>query len=160
MKNGLDIFSGDFYSMVFKGSIEVDIEELSLDSNMLKVLMALDGKKNLASVSRSLNMDPEALKETLTKLYNNQLIEKVENAVHTLSNDFYDFLTFQLSLAVGPIAEFLIEDEIREFNDDPEKIPFSRAPELVNLLARQIPREEKKFAFQQAMLQKIKETKP
>ncbi|MFC1515954.1 hypothetical protein ACFL7E_04250 [Thermodesulfobacteriota bacterium] len=160
MKNGLDIFSGDFYSMVFKGSIEVDIEELSLDSNMLKVLMALDGKKNLASVSRSLNMDPEALKETLTKLYNNQLIEKVENAVRTLSNDFYDFLTFQLSLAVGPIAEFLIEDEIREFNDDPEKIPFSRAPELVNLLARQIPREEKKFAFQQAMLQKIKETKP
>ncbi|MBW1898839.1 MAG: hypothetical protein JRI61_07250 [Deltaproteobacteria bacterium] len=160
MKNGMDIFSGDFYTLVFKESIKVDIEELSLDSHMLKILMALDGKKNLASVSRSLNIGPEALKEALIRLYNIQLIEKVKNAVPTLSKDFYDFLTFQLSLALGPLAEFLIEDEIREFNDDPEKIPFSRAAELVNLLARQIPREEKKIVFQQAMVQKIKETKP
>lgn len=155
----MDIFSGDFSGLVFKGSIDIDADELSLDSQMLKVLMTLDGKKNLASVARSLNLDMETLKEVFTKLHNVQLIEKVENAVPVLNKDFYDFLTFQLCIALGPIAEFLIEDEIREFGSDPSKIPFTRAAELVNLLARQIPREGKKIVFQQAMVQKIKETK-
>ncbi len=36
-------------------------------------------------------------------------------------------------------------------------IPCHRAAELVDLLARQIPRKEKRIAFQEAMLKKIKE---
>lgn len=154
----MDIFSGDFSALVFKASVDIDIEELSLDRQMLKVLITLDGKQNLVSVSRSLNMDMETLKEVLTRLHHLQLIEKVENAVPLLTKGFCDFLAFQLSMALGPIAEFLVEDEIREFGDDSSKIPFTRAAELVNLLARQIPREEKKIVFQQAMAQKIKET--
>ena len=154
----MDVFSGDFPALVFKESIKGDLGEFSLDSHMLKVLTALDGKKNLASVSRSLNMTMGKLKEVLTRLYGYQLIEKVENAVPMLGKEFFDFLTGQLSLAIGPIAEFLIEDEIRELGDDSTRIPLRRAAELVNLLARQIPREEKKVGFQQAMVKQIKET--
>ncbi|MFC1811574.1 hypothetical protein ACFL03_02670 [Thermodesulfobacteriota bacterium] len=154
----MDVFSGDFPDLVFKESIKGDLGEFSLDSHMLKVLTALDGKKNLASVSRSLNMNMGKLKEVLTRLHGYQLIEKVENAVSMLEKEFFDFLTDQLSLAIGPIAEFLIEDEIRELGDDSTRIPLRRAAELVNLLARQIPREEKRVGFQQAMANKIKET--
>jgi hypothetical protein len=153
----MDVFSGDFPALVFKESIKGDLGEFSLDSHMLKVLTALDGKKNLASVSRSLNMNMGKLKEVLTRLHGYQLIEKVENAVSMLDKEFFDFLTDQLSLAIGPIAEFLIEDEIRELGDDSTRIPLRRAAELVNLLARQIPRKEKRVGFQQAMVNKIKE---
>jgi hypothetical protein len=103
-------------------------------------------------------MNMGKLKEVLTRLHSYQLIEKVENAVPMLEKEFFDFLTGQLSLAIGPIAEFLIEDEIRELGDDSTRIPLPRAAELVNLLARQIPREEKRVGFQQAMVKKIKET--
>jgi hypothetical protein len=154
----MDVFSGDFPALVFKESIKGDLGEFSIDSHMLKVLTALDGKNNLASVSRSLNMNMGKLKEVLTRLHSYQLIEKVENAVPMLEKEFFDFLTGQLSLAIGPIAEFLIEDEIRELGDDSTRIPLPRAAELVNLLARQIPREEKRVGFQQAMVKKIKET--
>jgi len=154
----MDVFSGDFPALVFKESIKGDLGEFSLDSHMLKVLTALDGKKNLASVSRSINMNLGKLKEVLTRLHSYQLVEKVENAVPMLEKEFFDFLTGQLSLAIGPIAEFLIEDEIRELGDDLTRIPLRRAAELVNLLARQIPREEKRVGFQQAMVKKIKET--
>ena len=154
----MDVFSGDFPALVFKESIKGDPGEFSLDSHMLKVLTALDGKKDLASVSRSLNMDMGKLKEVLTRLHGYKLVEKVENAVPMLENEFFVFLTDQLSLAIGPIAEFLIEDEIRELGDDTAQIPIRRAAELVNLLARQIPREEKRVGFQQAMANKIKET--
>jgi len=153
-------FSGDISALVFKGSVKGDLDEFSLDSQMLRVLMSLDGKKNLASVSRSINMNLETLKEVLIRLQKIQLIEKVEAAVPMLNDDFFTFLKNQLSVALGPLAEFLIEDEIQILSDVPGQLPFHRAAELVNLLARQIPRQENRVVFQQAMAQKIKETKP
>ena len=154
----MDIFSGKFPSLVFKGSIKGDLDEFSLDSQMLKVLMVLDGKKSVASVSKSTHMSMGTLKKVLTRLNNIQLIEKAENSLPVLQEAFFSFLTAHLSKALGPIATFLVEDEIRELGDDPARVPVHRAAELVNMLARQIPRKEKRVAFQQAMAQKIKET--
>ncbi len=55
-------FSGDISALVFKGSVKGDLDKFSLDNQMLQVLMELDGKKNLASVSRSVNMNLDTLK--------------------------------------------------------------------------------------------------
>jgi len=156
----MNIFSGDFSALVFKGLVKDNLDEFSIDTQMLKVLTHLDGIKNLASVSSAINMDMKILQEVLTRLYSVNLIVKVDKSVPMLNKEFFNFLVAQLSFALGPIAEFLIEEEIREFGDDPAKVPRRRAAELVNLLARQIPRKEKRVAFQQAMVLKIKETSP
>ena len=156
----MDPFPDNISALVFKGSVKGDLDEFSLDSQMLKVLMQLDGKKNLGSVSRSVNMNMDTLKAVLARLQKIRLIEKVQSAVPMLNYEFFDFLKNQLSLALGPIAEFLIEDEIQDLSDVPWQLPLHRAAELVNLLARQIPRQENKVAFQQALAQKIKEIKP
>jgi hypothetical protein len=154
----MDVFVGDISALVFKRSIKGDIGEFSLDSNMLKVLMELDGKKNLATVAQAINMDMEALREVAARLYNIKLVAKVEKKAPVLNKAFFDVLTAQLSLALGPIAEFLIEDEIQEFGYDLTNFPFHRAAELVNVLALQIPREDKRLAFQRVMVEKIKKT--
>jgi hypothetical protein len=83
--------------------------------------------------------------------------EKEQPANSFLDNDFFDFLKIQLSLALGPIAGYIIEDEIREFGGDLTKVPRHRAAELADRLSRQIQRQEKKIAFQQALVKKIKE---
>ena len=150
------IASDDFSAMIFKGTVKRDLGEFSLDSRMLRVLMELDGKKDLALVARSLNMNIETLKEILTKLDGLQLIEKVEKIIPMLDKDFFIFLNEQLNEAVGPIAEYLIEDEIQELGMEPTKIPIRRSAELVDLLARQIIRQEKRIVFQQAMIKSIK----
>ena len=156
----MNIFSGDFSALVFKGLVKDNLDEFSIDTQMLKVLTQLDGRKNLASVSRAINMDMKILQEVLTRLYSVNLIEKVDKSVPMLNKEFINFLVAQLSFALGPIAEISIEEEIHEFGGDPGKVPRRRAAELVNLLARQIPRKEKRVAFQQAMVLKIKETRP
>jgi len=74
-----------------------------------------------------------------------------------LDDEFFDFLTIQLSLAMGPIAGYIIEEEIQEFGCSMAEVPRQRAAELVDRLSRQIQRQEKKIAFQQALLKKIKE---
>lgn len=83
--------------------------------------------------------------------------EKEHHPDFFLDSEFFDFLKMQLSLALGPIAGYLIEDEIRGFGGDVAKVPRHRAAELVDRLSRQIQRQENKITFQQALLKKIKE---
>ncbi|MBF0396336.1 MAG: hypothetical protein HQK78_06160 [Desulfobacterales bacterium] len=149
--------SGDISGLVFKRVVKSDQGEVALSSQMLQVLMELDGKKNLGSVSKSLGVAMIDLRKIISKLYQNKLIIKVEASVAVLDKGFWDYLGENLSQAMGPIAEILIEDEIADMGLSKGKVPKSKAAEIVSLLARQIPREEKKVAFQQAMVKKLKE---
>lgn len=149
-------FSGNIASVVLKRVVSSDIGEVSLDSQMLNVLMHIDGIKNLGELASSINMDMQSLKETLQKLDRLNLIQVDEATVPTLDQGFFDFLTNHLTIAMGPMAEILIEDEIRDLGVDRSKIPSHLAAELVDTLAREIPREEKKVQFQQTMLKKLK----
>jgi len=61
------LFSDPMDSQVFKRSIRDDLVEFSLNSQMLKVLIELDGEKNLAAVHQSLGMNPARLKDIISK---------------------------------------------------------------------------------------------
>jgi len=74
-----------------------------------------------------------------------------------VGRDFFTVLSNELSRAMGPIADVVIEDEINDMGEDPSKFPAHRAAELVDQLARQIIREERKVAFQQSMVKKLRE---
>lgn len=149
-------FSGNIASVVVRRVLSADIGEVSLDSQMLNVLMNIDGRRNLGEVAKILKVDMTALKEALQRLERLNLIEADVETVPTLDQAFFDFLSNHLSIAMGPMAEILIEDEVRELGVDRSSIPTHRAAELVDTLAREIPREEKKVKFQQTMLKKLK----
>ena len=148
--------SGDISALVLKGSIKGDLGEFSLDSHMLQVLMQLDGKKTLATVASALNIELATMKMVIAKLVELGLVEKPTPTVPGISKEFIDFMLTQLANAMGPIAEVVFEDEIQEFGGDPTKIPKNRAAELITRLANEIPREEKRLEFQQAMVARLK----
>ena len=154
------LFSDDISLLVFKRSIRDDSDAVSLNGRMLKVLLALDGKKNIAALNQSFQMSIDTLKKIISKLHDLQLVEEVEKTTPVLNAEFFDFLKKQLSLAMGPIAGFIVEDEMLEFSGNSKQIPLHRAAELVDLLARQIRRDAKRVEFQQAMIKKIKELNP
>ena len=62
-----------------------------------------------------------------------------------------------MSLSLGPIADVLIEEAVTDLDHSKREFPRHRAAELVNLLAREIRREEKRIVLQQNMVKKIKE---
>jgi hypothetical protein len=149
--------SNPLTSKVFKIIIRDDQGEFSLNGEMLKVLIALDGEKNLAAVNQSLGMDLALLKDIITKLDKLQLVQEIKASPPVLNAEFMAFLKIQLSRAMGPIAHVIIEDEMQEFSDRTKQVPIHRAAELVDLLSRQIHREEKRMVFQQVMVKKINE---
>ncbi len=147
---------GDISFWVLKGAVNINIGEFSLDSNMLQVLMRLDGKKDLASIARTLNLNHTTLRAVVRKLFELKIVERVTAVGSFLDNDFLGQLRLELSKAMGPIAEVILEDEMPEFENGPNQIPVQRAAELVSRLAEQIPRNEKRTEFQQAMIGHLK----
>lgn len=155
----MNVFAGDMAKLILKRTVRADLGEVSLDSEMLRVLMELDGTKNLGQVARSLDMNMKQLKLVLDRLYKLHLCETAKEATLKLDRTFFSYLSAELSKAMGPIADVVIEDEIREMGESYSKFPAHRAAELVDVLARQILREERKVAFQQAMVRKLREVK-
>ncbi|PIE71539.1 MAG: hypothetical protein CSA22_01550 [Deltaproteobacteria bacterium] len=151
----MDVLSGDISGHIFRRSLKADLGEVSLDRQMLNVMMELDGKKNGAAIAASLNISLASLKQILIKLMKLDLLESVNAAVKTVPTEFWVQLKNSLSEAMGPLADLIIDDEILDMGEHKSSFPFHRLPELVEQLARQIPREEKRIVFQQAMIRQI-----
>lgn len=126
---------------------------------MLSVFMELDGKTPLAVVAQKAGMNMGSMRDTIAKLMQNGLVEKVDREIVMLDKDFFDYLVAHLSLAVGPIAQVLIEDEVETMGYELSQFPGHRVAELIDNLAQEIRREEKKNVFLKMMAAKIREKK-
>jgi len=153
----MDITSADFPALVFRRTLKERMEEFSLDNQMLSVLIELDGKKSVGTIASKVGMDIGTIRMIFSKLFKLNLIELVEEGIILLGKDFFDYLKAQLSSAVGPFAGVLIEDTVSQLGHSLPRFPLYRAKELVNLLAQEIQREEKRILFEQNMESKMKE---
>ncbi len=153
----MDFSSGKISSTVFKRIVRDDIGEYPLDHKMLAVFMELDGKAPLGVVAQKAGLNMSTMREIIAKLMQNGLVEKVDKETIALDEDFLDYLVSQLSLAIGPIAQVLIEDEIHKLGHELSQFPGHRVAELVHNLAREIRRKEKKDVFLKMMATKIQE---
>ncbi|MCP4691118.1 MAG: hypothetical protein GY859_23925 [Desulfobacterales bacterium] len=155
----MDLMSSDISAVIFKRVNRDDLGSFSFDSQMLSVLMELDGKKNMGVIAKRTGMNMGDLRDAISRLWKLKLIEPLQKSRPVLDQDFLDFIRNELSFAIGPIADIVLEDGIDELGLDISRVPSQRAAELVDLLAREIRRPDKVAAFKQNMLNKIREKK-
>ena len=153
----MDLSSGEISTLLFKRLLRDDLGDFSLDRMMLTVFMELDGQTNLGAVAKKVGLNMSSMREVISKLLKLNLIEKVEDKIRLLDNDFIEYLFAQFSLAVGPIAQVLIEDEVYDLGFDLSGFPPQRVAELIDRLTREIRREEKKALFKRNIINKIRE---
>ena len=153
----MDFSSSELSAMVFKRVVRQDIGEFPLDHQMLSVFMALDGKAPLGVVARKTGLNMSSMREIIAKLMQNGLVQKEDQKIVMLDKDFFDYLMAHLSIAVGPIAQVLIEDEVENLGCELSRFPGHRVAELIDKLAQEIRREEKKNEFIEKMAAKIRE---
>ncbi len=148
--------TGDMSNLVLKRVVNSELGEVSLDSSMLNTLMQIDGLKTLGNIATQLKIDVTALKEVILRLEKLNLVEADKKTIPTLDDTFFNDLSDHLAVAMGPMAEILIDDEIQAMGVERDEIPAHRGAELVDVLAREIPRDEKRIQFQQIMLNILK----
>jgi hypothetical protein len=153
----MDVLSGNISSLVFKQVVTGSMGDITLDSGLLNVFMELDGKKNLGTVAQKTGLNLGEIRDAISRLIDMKLVQSSTEHILMADDEFFDFLSAELSLALGPIAEVLIEDEIANLGHGISKFPASEAAELVELLAMNIDHEEKRSVFTMNMLNKLKE---
>ena len=153
----MDFASSEMSSTVFRRIVRDDIGKFPLDRQMLAVFMELDGKTPLGMVAQRTGLNMSTMREIIAKLMQNGLVEKIDKEIVALDKDFIDYMVAHLALAVGPVARVLIEDEIHNLGHEIARFPAHRVAELVDNLAREIRRKEKKDIFVKMIAIKIKE---
>lgn len=153
----MDLASGDISAIVFKPAVRDDLGNFSLDGHMLSVLMALDGKKTLGQIAQNAGLNMATMREAVGSLSSLNLIERVERPGKVLDQEFLAYLISEMSMAIGPLGEVIVEDGLEDLGYTKSTFPAQRAAELVNLLAQEIQREEKRTEFKQHMVHKIRE---
>jgi len=138
--------------LFFRKIIRKDSDEISLDADMIRLLIAIDENKSLYQIAEEVDMETTTLKKTLRKLLNQRLIEPVKKDVPYLDHLFLEALRINLSKVIGPMSEILIEDVVAEMELKTSEIPVNQAAELINNLSLEIPDEKDRIEFKKSML--------
>ena len=153
----MDLSSGDISAMVFRRTAANDLGNFSLNRQTLNIYMGLNGEATLGELAAKSGINLRTMRELIANLLNLGLIENVQKNIVALDGDFFRYLIHQLSLATGPIASILIEDEVHNLGYDVDQFPAYRAMKLIDGLAAEIRREDKKSIFLKNMINKIRQ---
>ena len=149
--------TGDISRLVYRQVLRKDAGDISIDGQLLGIFLQLDGKKELETVASNSGLQLEELRASISRLSDLGLIEPVVRQGAFLDREFLEYLTRQLAVAVGPIADVLVEDHISDAGFQISQVPVSQAAVLVDALAREIQREEKMKVFKINMVKKMRE---
>ena len=155
----MDIVSTDRTKMFFRKVTPADSNEIRLNADMIRLLMVIDENKDLLQISNEVGMDISMLNQILSKLLKLKLIEPVEKRNRFLSKKFLEDLRLNLSQAIGPMAQILIEDTVAEMELKMSEIPGHQAAELISNIAREVPEENNQIEFKKTMIKIMKKNR-
>jgi hypothetical protein len=136
----------------YRKVIRQDNEKVSLDADMIRLLIAIDESKSLYQIADEVDMDNTTFRQALSKLLAQGLIEPAQKDIPVLEESFLESLRIHLSKEIGPMAEILIADAIEEMELDPNGIPVNHAAEMITRLSLEVPDGENQIQFKKAML--------
>ena len=139
-------------NMYYRKVIRTDNDEIALDADMIRLLIAIDENKSLNQIAEEVDMGGSEFKSALSRLLEQGLIEPVQKKLMLLDKSFFEMLRVNLSKAIGPIAEILIEDVAEEMQLEPSAIPINQAAELITQLSLEVPDEESQIQFKKSMI--------
>ena len=131
--------------------------EFTMDIDMIRVLVSLDGKTPINGIAQDMKVPGEQLRDSVEKLIKMGLIETLESKPKVLDRAFFNFLSITMARMVGPIAPILIEDAVADLGHEQSNFPIPRVAELIDALSVEIQQKEKRLAFQQGMMKMLKE---
>ena len=136
----------------YRKVIRKDNNEISLDADMIRLLIAIDENKSLYQIADEVEMEDATLKKNLSKLLEQGLIEPVEKDLPVMDKIFLQALSINLSKTIGPMAEILIEEVVLDMKITAPEIPVHQAAELITTLSHEIPDEIKRIEFKKSMM--------
>ena len=148
----MDIGKPDQPEIFYRKIHRKDHDQIALNAEMIRLLIAIEETKSLSQIAAEVQMEPVSLKKNLGKLIQLGLVEPVKKGLPVLDKIFLQALNINLSKAIGPIAEFLIEEVASQMEITDPGIPVHQAAEMITTLSHEIPDAEKRIEFKKSMM--------
>jgi hypothetical protein len=152
METKMDIGRPDQLDNYYRKVIRKDNNEISLDADMIRLLIAIDENKSLHQIADEVGMKDDTLKKNVLKLLEQGLIEAVKKDLPVMDKIFLQALKINLSQSIGPMANILIEEVVSEMELTAPEIPVHQAAELITALSHEIPDEKRRIEFKKSMM--------
>src|SRR5207245_1561786 len=78
---------------------------------------------------------------------------KTDTAQETVSQEFFDRVTNELTQIIGPMASIIIRDHVEAIGESMEKFPQIRVAELLGIVSEEIPDKNTKTSFRERLEQ-------
>jgi predicted transcriptional regulator len=156
----MDFISKSAAGLYFRKRIRKDLEPVSLDADMIRLLLAIDERKSLYQIAAEVEMDAAAFKKNLKKLLEQGLIEAVQRRAARVDQRFLPTLRMNLARVIGPMADIVVDDCMAELKLDAAAIALEQAAELINRVALEIPNEDGRIRFKKSMIAILNQVKP
>jgi DNA-binding transcriptional MocR family regulator len=155
----MDFTSNKAAALYFRKKIRKDLQTVSLNADMIRLLLAVDERKSLYQIAAELEMDAATIKTNLKRLLEQGLIESISKASGLMENSFLPAVRMNLARVIGPMADIVVEDSVAELNLDAAGIQLEQAAELINRLALEIPDEDDRIRFKKSMIPVLNQVK-
>jgi DNA-binding MarR family transcriptional regulator len=140
---------------VLMKSLQLSAGDYNITADMLRLLMAVDGKKSLSAIIEELGMNPATFKKALATLWDLKLVEPVKPL---LDEKFFKALKRILIQLTGPMGELLVDDALDGMNLTSKIVPIERAVELINNISLGVPDPGLQDQFRNAAVKEIPKT--
>jgi hypothetical protein len=137
--------------MTFKHVKNVNVSDLSLDIKMTNIFWSMDGSRDFKTVAREDGYDPEELVAGVQALIKMGALEVDQVLAGNVDKKTLDIITQNLSQAIGPMADILVEDTISDMGHSLSTLPNHKLKQLVKQLALEIPDAESSASFKSSV---------
>jgi predicted transcriptional regulator len=154
----MDEFALKHEHTYFRKAVHRNNRKFVVTSEMLTVLTLIDEIKSLEQLESESRMPPHKVREVISVLMEAGLVAPArqnENGRYLDSKNFMEPLREHLLNAVGPVADFILNDVFVDMNIRPDRVPVSQAADVIINLSKEIVDDEMKAEFQKAMIGRI-----
>lgn len=142
-------------SCIFRLSIQNDGRDKNITADQWNLLALTNGVNTISEIGKILKWDDYKLLKTTYQLIQLGLIEAIEDSKpvqkRPVGENFFLLLEKELKKAIGPVAPFIIEDKLEEFEQTRSSFPNEQAISLIESLSAEIPNPFKRNEFIQVM---------
>jgi hypothetical protein len=137
--------------MVFRRSHGTELSTYKNDLQTFNILLALDGKRTVATIAKEDFYELDMLSAKIEQMLAKGLIESATGMAGNLDQAFFNQLTGELTLMVGPVAGMLVKDNVSKLGHEVSRFPSAKVDALLEALAKFIQDRAKAADFQKRM---------
>jgi hypothetical protein len=142
---------------IFHISLQSHSEDKNIKGDEWNVLALADGTRTVLEIARMLGWDEFNTSKVICQLVQSGLLEKGEKkgapSKKYIDKGFFQMVENELKKIMGPVASFIIDDQLIAFGGAKDSFPQDQALSFVEALSEDIPNEQKKKEFKRAMME-------